>query len=149
MRNASSAGARLISATAASRVATERAALRTPADRMAVPPTAAAPIAPSVLTSCIGSRASGSARLTSGITAIASASFMTPRTPGTASAALAPRLGLGPDATLISPGVVAYRRCPVGGAVHEQAVAQRHSAQPQLLLGHRGGHRSVFSMSSE
>ena len=44
---------------------------------------AAAPMAPSVRTSCIGSCASGSARLTSGITAIASASFTTPRRPGT------------------------------------------------------------------
>ncbi len=53
--------------------------------------------------SCIGRRASGSARFTSGITAIASASLTTPRTPGTRSAALPPRSGLRPDATLTSP----------------------------------------------
>ena len=37
---------------------------------------------------------------------------------------------------------------PVGGAVNEQAVSERHAAQPQLLLGHRLGHLSTSWASS-
>ena len=77
--------------------------MRAPAERMACPPSAAAPIAPSVRASCMGSRAAGSARLTSGITAIASASLTTPRTPGMRSATRPLRRGLRPEATWISP----------------------------------------------
>ena len=44
--------------------------------------------------------------------------------------------GLGPD-----------RGGPVGRAVHEQPVAQRHAPEPQLVLWHRLGHRSTSSAS--
>ena len=94
---------RLTSATAASRPAVRAPGFREPAVRIACPASAAAPIEPSVFRSCIGSRASGSARLTIGITAIASASFTTPRIPGRRSAARPPRSGFRPDATFSSP----------------------------------------------
>ena len=67
---------------------------------------AAAPIDPSVFMSCIGRRASGSARFTSGITTIASASFTTPRIPGRRAAARPPSSGLRPEATFTSPSSV-------------------------------------------
>ena len=44
--------------------------------------------------------------------------------------------------------VGAHRGGPVRGAVHEQPVAQRHAAQPQLVFRNRCRHRSVSSMSS-
>ena len=62
-------------------------------------------------------RASGSARLTSGMTANASASFVTPRTPGHALGRASTRTsGLRPDATLISPVLRRARRRPSASA---------------------------------
>ena len=127
----------LTSATAASRPAVRVPGLREPAVRIAWPPSAAAPIAPSVRRSCIGSRASGSARLTSGMTAMASASFTMPRTPGKRSAAAAAQVGLSARGDLQLALVGAHRGCPVRGSVDQQPVPQRHAAEPQFVLRNR------------
>ena len=76
----------------------------------------AAPIAPSVRASCIGSRAAGSARLTSGITAIASASLITPRTPGIALGHAAAQARLAPRGHLDLAGVGRARPPPSASA---------------------------------
>src|SRR4051812_8275325 len=68
---------------------------------MSRPPAAAAIIAPTTFASWNGSRASGSARLTSGMTAIASPRRTTPRTP--ASFSTARTRGLRPEAVAIVP----------------------------------------------
>src|SRR4051812_23245161 len=68
---------------------------------MSRPPAAAAIIAPTTFASWNGSRASGSARLTSGMTTIASPRRTTPRTPASFSTALA--RGLRPEAVAIVP----------------------------------------------
>ena len=73
--------------------------------------TEAPAIAPSTRASWKGSLAAGSARLTSGITTIASPSRTTPRTPGTPSKARS--RGLRPEATSSSPALVAHGGGPV------------------------------------
>ena len=134
--------------------------VRAPVERMACPISAAPAMVARVLTSCIGSLAAGSARLTRGITAMASASLVTPRTPGIFSLARPPRSGLRPEADFDLPVRRAHGGGPVGGAVHQQAVAQRHAAEAQLVGRALGvaddgwylrcvAHARVVSMSSE
>jgi hypothetical protein len=72
--------------------------------RRIVPPSEAPAATASTDGSWNGSRASGSPRLTSGITANASASRATPRTPGIGSAARS--RGLRPLATFTAPSLV-------------------------------------------
>ena len=55
---------------------------------------------------------------------------------------------LGPGGHLHRPGLRAHRGGPVRGPVHQQPVAQGHAPQPQLVLGHGGGHRSVSTARS-
>ncbi len=121
-----------------------RAAVRPPR-RSAPPASDAAPIAPSALGSCIGSSASGSARLTSGITAKASASRSTPRSARDAPDRAGSQAGLGPRCDLDLAACRAHRGRPVRRTVHEQPVAQRHAAEPKLLVD---AHRSTLSASS-
>ena len=82
-----------------------------------------------------GSRAAGRRRRASGSTAIASASFSGPRRPGHPrdQPRRQLRLALGGDLDLAVG--VADRRRPVGRPVDQQAVAQRHPAEPQLAAG--------------
>ena len=85
-------------------------------------------------------RLAAAPRLTSGMTAIASPRRTTPRTPGDRASTPPRTRGLGPEATAIVPSSAAHGRGPVRRAVDEQAVAQRHAAEAQLVvlvLSHR------------
>ena len=90
-----------------------------------------------------GSRAAGIRRRTSGSTAIASTSFSGPRRPGTRAASFGASSGLRSEATSTSPSRSPHRGRPVRRPVDQQAVAQGHPTESQLLLAHSSDDRDV------
>ena len=91
------------------------------------------PTAATTRQSSKGSRAAGRRRRTSGSTAIASASLSGPRRPGHPRHQLRRQLRLALGGDLDRAVAVAHRGGPVRRPVDQQAVAQRHPTQPQLL----------------
>ena len=96
----------------------------------------AAAIAPSVRASCIGSLRLGQRALDERDDGERLGQPRDAAHAGHAVERASRSVGLRPDATLISPVLRAHRGGPVRRAVHEQAVAQRHAAEPELLVAH-------------